>query len=208
VERAQVAALLPVSLTVLAALGWALGSLSSRLARPASPLRFALWMAVVPPLPLLALSAALEGPGASWQAVRTSWQRDALPALGALLFIVVLGTVVSSAMWSHLLARHPASTVAPFSMLVPVVGMAAAWAFLGEEPSPATLVGGALVLAGVVVGTLQWRRAGAADTPPAAPPAEPPATAGVGGSTRAAGRDRDAAGQAVAPRWTRRSTGT
>jgi O-acetylserine/cysteine efflux transporter len=100
----------------------------------------------------------MEGPAVGWTAVRTSLRPDALPALGGLAFIVVLGTVVSSALWSALLTRHPASTVAPFSMLVPVVGMAAAWAFLDEVPTPASLLGGALVLAGVVVGTLHWRR--------------------------------------------------
>ncbi|NUP17921.1 MAG: EamA family transporter, partial [Streptomyces sp.] len=61
VERARSAALLPLLLTVLAALGWALGNIASRQARPDHPLRFALWMAVVPPVPLLALSAVMEG---------------------------------------------------------------------------------------------------------------------------------------------------
>ena len=69
VDRAQATTLLPMALTLLAALGWALGNLSSRLARPSSPLRFALWMSVVPPVPLLALSAAMEGPTTGWVAL-------------------------------------------------------------------------------------------------------------------------------------------
>ena len=64
VSRADAAQLLPYVLVLLAALGWALGNLSSRLARPSRPLHLALWMSVVPPLPMLALSWVVEGPDA------------------------------------------------------------------------------------------------------------------------------------------------
>ncbi len=143
---------LPFVLTLFAALGWALGSLSSRLAQPDSALRFALWMAVVPPAPLLALSVVMEGPTAGWDATVEAVRTAAVSPLLALAYIVVLGTVVSAALWSALLKRYPAGVVAPFSMLVPVVGMAAAWAVLGERPSPWSLVGAAVVLVGVAVG--------------------------------------------------------
>lgn len=166
VDRAQLAALLPMALTVLAALGWALGSLSSRLANPGSPLRFTLWMSVVPPVPLLALSAVMEGPTAGWVALGDAVSPQGWPGLAAMAYIVLLGTVVGSGIWTALLKRHPASTVAPFSMLVPVIGMAAAWVALDEVPSLLALLGGAVVIAGLVVGTPR--------TPAAAPPESPP----------------------------------
>lgn len=166
VDRAQLAALLPMALTVLAALGWAIGSLSSRLANPGSPLRFTLWMSVVPPVPLLALSAVMEGPTAGWVALGDAVSPQGWPGLAAMAYIVLLGTVVGSGIWTALLKRHPASTVAPFSMLVPVIGMAAAWVALDEVPSLLALLGGAVVIAGLVVGTPR--------TPAAAPPESPP----------------------------------
>jgi O-acetylserine/cysteine efflux transporter len=63
--------------------------------------------------------------------------------------------------WAWLLGRHPASTVAPFTLLVPVVGIAAAWIALGEAPSAAELVGAAVVLGGLTltVGLTAPRRA-------------------------------------------------
>lgn len=154
VDRAQATTLLPMALTLLAALGWALGNLSSRLARPSSPLRFALWMSVVPPVPLLALSAAMEGPTTGWVALGAALGPQGWPGLAALAYIVLLGTVAGSGIWTALLKRYPAGMVAPFSMLVPVVGIAAAWLVLSERPSVLALAGAALVIAGVGAGTL------------------------------------------------------
>jgi len=166
VDRAQVAALLPMALTVLAALGWALGNLSSRLARPESPLRFTLWMSVVPPLPLLALSAGIEGPSAGWVALGESLSPQGWPGLAAMAYIVLLGTVVGSGIWTALLKRYPANIVAPFSMLVPVVGITAAWLTLDETPSALAIAGGAAVIAGVLVGTPRRPAAAAVEGSP------------------------------------------
>ncbi|HSD76298.1 MAG TPA: EamA family transporter, partial [Solirubrobacteraceae bacterium] len=121
------AAALPVLLTVLGGLGWALGNLSSRLARPDSPLRLTLWMSVVPPLPMLALSLVADGPAAIGTSLTTLGTRTGAVALVGLAFTVLVATVLGSGLWTTLLARYPSSTVAPFSMLVPVAGFTAAW---------------------------------------------------------------------------------
>lgn len=51
------------------------------------------------------------------------------------------------------MSRHPSSTVAPFSILVPVVGIGASWLMLGEPAHAAELLCGAVVVAGVLPGT-------------------------------------------------------
>jgi O-acetylserine/cysteine efflux transporter len=156
--RAQSAALVPFALTLVAAAGWAMGNLCSRLARPESPFRLVLWMSVVPPLPLLAVSLAVEGVDADLAALRAAAHGEAWAALGALLYIVVLATLVGSGLWATLLKRHPASAVAPYSLLIPVVGMTAAWAVLGERPSELEVLGGVVVALGVLLGTTAGRR--------------------------------------------------
>jgi len=166
------AGLLPVVLTLCGGLGWAFGNVSSRQARPDSPLRFMLWMSVVPPVPMLALSLALEGPAAIGRSLTTLGTATGAWALAGLAFTVLVATVVGSGIWTTLLARHPSGVVAPFSMLVPVVGIGASWAFLGERPSPAELALGALVLAGVLLATRPPRRLA-----PPAPAPGPPASA-------------------------------
>ncbi len=67
----------------------------------------------------------------------------------ALLYVVVLSTFVGFGAWAALLARYPASSVAPFTLLVPVVGIAAAWVCLGEVPAWFEFVGAAVVLGGL-----------------------------------------------------------
>ncbi|MFF0185000.1 EamA family transporter [Streptomyces sp. NPDC005244] len=153
VERARSAALLPLLLTLLAALGWAFGNIASRQARPDHPLRFALWMSVVPPLPLLALSAAMEGPGTGWRDFGASFSADGWPGLVALVYTALAGSVVGSGIWTTLLKRYEAGKVAPFSMLVPVVAVLGAWLALGEQPTAWSAIGGTAVVAGVLVGT-------------------------------------------------------
>lgn len=174
--RAQATSWLPFALVILGALGWALGNLASRLAAPRQPLHLALWMSVVPPLPMLALSLLLEGPERIGESLATSLSLAALPAWGGLVYTMLLGTLVGSGIWLWLMARHPAGVVAPFSMLVPVVGLLTAWWVLGERPAPVELAGGALVLVGVLI-TARARPAPATSAPAAQTPVAPVGTA-------------------------------
>jgi drug/metabolite transporter (DMT)-like permease len=60
--------------------------------------------------------------------------------------------------WSCLLARHPAATVAPTALLVPVFGMTASALILGEGMPAWKLGAAALVLAGLGLNRLGSRR--------------------------------------------------
>ena len=50
------------ALVIAAAAAWGVGNLAIKRAAPRDPLRFMSWICVVPPLPLLCLSLAFEGP--------------------------------------------------------------------------------------------------------------------------------------------------
>lgn len=173
------AALVPVLLTLGAGLGWAVGNVCSRQARAPKPLHLTLWMSVVPPLPLLALSLWLEGPRRDWDALRTSGTAAALPAVLGLLYIVLVATLVGYGLWNTLLSRNPSGVVAPFAMLVPVFGVLSSWLFFDEVPDLVELVAGALVVGGVVYGSRTGRRRGTADTPAVETGADDAARAGL-----------------------------
>ncbi|MFL6028124.1 MAG: EamA family transporter [Friedmanniella sp.] len=158
-HRAQVAALLPVVLTLCGALGWAFGNVCSRQARAPQPFHLTLWMSVVPPVPMLVLSLLVEGPDRVGQALRTSATLAALPSVLGLLYIVVMATLLGYGLWNSLLARHPSSVVAPFSMLVPVVGVLSSWLLLGERIDLTELMAGAAVVGGVLLGSRPASRA-------------------------------------------------
>ena len=149
-SRASTSPVLPFFLVVLGGLGWAFGNLASRQAKAPQPLHLTLWMSVVPPVPMLALALFVEGREPIRQALSTSLSAAALPAWLGLGYTVLIGTVAGSGIWVWLMARHPAGVVAPFSMLVPVVGMVTAWLALGERPTSWEILGGALVIGGVL----------------------------------------------------------
>jgi O-acetylserine/cysteine efflux transporter len=165
VARAQTAALLPVLLTLVGALGWAFGNLASRLAAPPNPLHLTLWMSVVPPVPLLLASWVLEGPAAGWDALRAAFTPEGLPGLLAVAYIAVLATVVGTGIWTALMRRHPAGVVAPWSLLVPVVGMGLAALVLGERPTAVELVAAGVIVGGVLLGTPRMPRRAPAERP-------------------------------------------
>jgi O-acetylserine/cysteine efflux transporter len=163
-HRAEVdggALLLPVLLTLCGGLGWALGNLCTRQARAPRPFALTLWMSVVPPLPMLGVSLAVEGPDAVGRSLTTLGTTTGLLALAGLAFTVLVATLLGSGVWGALMSRHPSSTVAPFSMLVPVVGIGSAWLLLGEPTTGTELAWGALVVGGVLLGST-GRSAGAA----------------------------------------------
>ncbi len=153
IHRAQVAALLPILLTVCGALGWALGNVASRKAMAPNPLHLTLWMSVVPPIPMLVLALFVEGPSRIVDSLRSAFTLDALPSVLALMYIVLVATVVGYGIWTSLMAKYPSSTVAPFSMLVPVVGVLASWIAFGETIDLVEAIAGICVVGGVLLGS-------------------------------------------------------
>jgi O-acetylserine/cysteine efflux transporter len=161
VHRAQTAAWVPVVLTLCGALGWALGNVCSRKAQAPNALHLTLWTAVVPPVPMLAIALVVEGPGRIGRSLSDAFTVEALPAVLGLLYVVLIATLVGYSLWNGLLSRHPSNVVAPFSMLVPVVGVSVSWLAFGEVLDPIELLAGALVVFGVLFASRPPRRAGA-----------------------------------------------
>jgi O-acetylserine/cysteine efflux transporter len=141
--RAEAVPLLAVGLVVLSALSWGIGNVASRKAASPHPVGMLVWSSLVPPVPLLTLALTTEsGIGEAFTTLDVT-------AVAALLFVVLISTFVGFGAWTALLARHPASQVVPFALLVPVFGIASAWVFLAEVPTAAELAGAAVVLAGL-----------------------------------------------------------
>nr|WP_280855206.1 EamA family transporter [Pararoseomonas indoligenes] len=134
---------------------WAMGNVLLRGAgRTGDALALMSWMALVPILPLLAMSLALEGPGTVAHALtHLRWG-----GVAGVLYVAVAATSIGYGIWGFLMARYPATTVAPFALLVPITGAASAALVVGESFGTARLAGMALVLAGLGIGVLRWRR--------------------------------------------------
>jgi len=147
VERFSGAALLPLILTLIGAGFWGVGNIVTKRAGQIDMLAFVAWSSLVAPLPLLAASLLTEGPAADWAALsHASWR-----LVGVVAFMSYGATLVGFGLWSMLLKRYPASTVAPFSLLVPVVGIGASIMLLGESLSVLEGVGSAAIFIGLLV---------------------------------------------------------
>jgi O-acetylserine/cysteine efflux transporter len=148
------ASIVPLLVTVGAALSWAVGNVVARAAKVESGLSLVVWSALVVPLPCLAVSLVVDGPAAIGAALAGfGWT-----ALLSTLYTVVGASLVGYTIFNGLMARHPASSVVPYILLVPPVGMLAAWLALDEVPSLVEAVGGLVMLVGVAVAVTSARR--------------------------------------------------
>ena len=150
---AAVVTLLGLGLVVSAAFFWAGANLVVKSLGPVNMLHFMVWSSVFAVPPLLAISWLVEGPALMQSAIT-----QATPLVWASVLWQALGnTLFGYGVWNWLLARHPAATVAPLALLVPVFGMGASALSLGESLPMWKLGAAALVLSGLAVIVL-WPR--------------------------------------------------
>jgi O-acetylserine/cysteine efflux transporter len=76
----------------------------------------------------------------------------------AVLYMAVLVTIVSYALWYRVLRRYTVNQAMPFTLLVPIVGVLSAALLLDEPLTWRVLLGGAATIAGVAVIVLRRPR--------------------------------------------------
>ncbi|WP_206130443.1 EamA family transporter [Burkholderia sp. Ac-20379] len=140
-------------LTLCAGAIWALGNIVTKKIGKVELVPLVVWGSVVPPIPFFLLSLAFEGPAR----IETALVSISGASIFAIVYLAFIATLLGYAIWGRLLGRYPAGQVAPFSLLVPVVGIASSAFFLGEQMSAAEFAGAALVMAGLVVNVFGGR---------------------------------------------------
>jgi O-acetylserine/cysteine efflux transporter len=133
-------------LNLCAASMWAASNIVARKAQQASagydPLAFVVWSSLVPIIPFALMALAFDDAAARW-----AWTGAAAGSWIAVAYLGWIATIAAYGMWTALLKRHPANRVAPFSLGVPVVGLAAGMLVLGESITVWQWAGIALVVA-------------------------------------------------------------
>jgi O-acetylserine/cysteine efflux transporter len=152
-DRGLDAPLGALGLVIAAGACWGLSNIVTRYARPPDTLRFMVWVSAIAVVPLLALSLLTEGAQADLDALRgIGWT-----GAGAIGYLAFVATLFGFGAWGFLLRQYDASTVAPFSLLVPVVGMGAAWLLRGEAVGPQRAIAGGLIVAGMACTAIRHR---------------------------------------------------
>ena len=151
------ATLIGFVLVVLGGVSWAFANIATKKMGKVNALSLVVWGSLVATPPLLLASWLMEGE-AKWQLAADAFT---LKTLLTILFQSYPNTILGFGIWSMLMKKYEAATIAPFSLLVPVAGMTSAALILGEELHWWKIVAGLLVLSGLALnqfGARIWAR--------------------------------------------------
>lgn len=137
-------------LLVLAAASWGGGNIVSKrisqLSAVPNVLGLVVWGSLFA-LPILLVVALVLDP----DHLVSSFSNLDWVSVGSIAYIVYLSTLLGFAVWAGLLGQYPVSTVAPFTLLVPVFGFLGSAVLLGEPLQGWKLVASSLVIAGLCI---------------------------------------------------------
>ena len=134
----------PLLAVVGAAFAWALGNIQVKaLGDEIDAVTLNGWIAILAAPQLLVASWLIEGP--QWQnipdATWISW--------AALLFQAVVIAIFTYWIWYNMMRRYPVNLVIPFTLLLPMIGVAAGALLRDETVTWQMIVGGLATVAGV-----------------------------------------------------------
>jgi O-acetylserine/cysteine efflux transporter len=144
---------IPFLMTVAAAASWGVANIVSKRAGRVDTLSYIVWASLVSPLPLLGLSLWLDGP----VQVASALTNMSLGTWGAVAYLAYPTTILAFGIWAYLLSRHPAATVTPYALLVPVAGILGSVIVLGEAMHPIEAIGGAVIVLGLALNVFGQR---------------------------------------------------
>jgi O-acetylserine/cysteine efflux transporter len=134
----------PFLMVIGAAFCWGAGNLVGKLAGRIDMFAFTVWSSLAAPIPLFAMSLLFDGGRTLPALMHPTW------ALAACVAVLAYGgTIIGFGLWSRLLALHSAARVAPFALLIPVVGMIGGRLVFNEPLGAFEFLGAVLVMAGL-----------------------------------------------------------
>jgi O-acetylserine/cysteine efflux transporter len=136
----------PLMAVIGAALVWAIGNVQVKaLGDELDAVTLNGWIAILAAPQLLVASWLIEGP--QWQHIpEVGWQGWA-----SLLFQAIVIAIFTYWIWYNMMRRYPVNQVMPFTLLLPLIGVAAGAVMRGEEVTWQMMVGGLATVAGVAI---------------------------------------------------------
>ncbi|MCZ2723715.1 EamA family transporter [Marinomonas sp. 15G1-11] len=141
------------ALTLAAAASWALGNVTTKgISKKGydANVNLIVWACWIPPVPFFICAYFIDGSEVMWMnLVQIGWK-----TVATLIYLSVIATLGGYGLWSYLMSRYSAGTVAPLTLGVPVVGLTSSAFILNEHISHAQWSGIMLVLLGLIMNTL------------------------------------------------------
>ena len=129
---------------------WAIANIIMKQAKTKDMLQFMIWMSLIPPIPLLLLSAITESGQIS------ALMHIKLITIGTILFTAWGATILGYGLWGKLIHKYSPNVVAPFSLLVPIFGILFSFISFNEKLGLSRIIGGSLVMLGIVI--VVWQK--------------------------------------------------
>lgn len=148
----------PLAWIVVGAFAWAVANIQVKRIGAIDGLVLNGWMAAFAAPQLFVVSWLVEGD--SWGRVGEA----GFVGFGSVVYMALLVTIVGYGLWYRILRLYPVNLVMPYTLLVPVIGVAAGIGLLGEPLSWPIVVGGGATLVGVAI--IVWRRPRLTDQQP------------------------------------------
>ena len=139
---------------LLAALFWATANLLLKLAGPVDSFSLVVWSCLFAPIPNFICSYYIEGP----EVIITSFQELSFHGYIAVIYTIVFATWIGATLQTYLIKQYSPTVVAPYSLLIPIVGMISGCLFLDETMSLQTIVACCVVFVGLVINQLPLRK--------------------------------------------------
>ena len=141
------------AMLIVASVSWAAGSLySSRAATPATPILATAMQQLAGGALLLVAGVVTGEPGSLDPAQFTT------RSLGALLYLILFGSLVGFTAFIWLLRNVPPALVSTYAFVNPIVAVYLGWAILGEEIGLRTLLASAIIVVAVAIITIEQAR--------------------------------------------------
>lgn len=133
--------------TLLSALSWAIGNILIKKLQPVNTLSLTVWGTVLAIFPLALASLIFEGPNH----IKTSLMNITISGILAIIYLGFVASLVAYGLWAKMLSHYPTNLIAPFSLLVPIIGMSSTAFFLNEHLSGTEILGAAVIMFGLII---------------------------------------------------------
>jgi len=140
-------------LVIGAAATWGVGNFITKKISNVNMISLVVWGSFVASFPLILFALIFEGKDSIIYSIHhLSWL-----GVTAVLYIVYISTWVGYGVWNWLISRYPVAMIAPFTLLVPVVGMFSSAVVFGEPLPTWKIVAAFLVVGGLCINLLGAR---------------------------------------------------
>lgn len=129
---------------------WGLGNVLSKKAGPVDSLALIVWSGVIAGIANLSISLFVEGPHVFVSFI----SNISIESLGSLGYVIIFATLIGASVQTHLFKIYSPTSVTPFSLLIPIVGMITGYIWFQEEITLPTQLSCCIVFLGLIVNQL------------------------------------------------------